>query len=575
MKILGISLGHDSSFSLIEDGKIIEIMEVERYFRSKRYKLSALKLSTGKYKSTYQYVDLEELVLFLARVGEKWGKNFDCLAVQNQGRMEEHHNLNTILDDLGFKFKQRFNVNHHLSHASLAFYTSPFSDALVLSYDGAGNDGYTLLFKGSREGINYYRSSAIRFGQCYNNLGFILGIHPDISGSTAGKTMGLAAYGKVWNDWLPYTIKHIKKYRKYPSKPVEGLNDYGRGHIINSTGLNNIPNLQDYLENEEEDNAQKLRIYSIETKIAHDLARTFQFGWAQEVIALLRKHKNVSDNLCVVGGCALNGITNYEIQKNGLFKNTHFVPNASDCGLSAGAALYVYYNKFKENKFSGYGGYLSPYLGEEVYDKASLPEIKSLYPHMELHPDNTAKFLAGLLYKDFIIGVVRGRYEIGPRALGNRSILCNPLNPSMRDILNQKVKHREWYRPFAPIATSEDAKEYFTNTVDIPYMSVICHTRPEYRSLLPSITHVDGSARLQTIRREHNPFAWELLKAFQKLSGFPILLNTSFNPGGEPILNYYKVALEMLEKTKLDMVLIEDNLFVAPSRKSLLKECLC
>ena len=141
----------------------------------------------------------------------------------------------------------------------------------------------------------------------------------------------------------------------------------------------------------------------------------------------------------------------------------------------------------------------------------------------------------------------------------------------MRELLNDKVKHREWYRPFAPVATAEDAGTYFTNTDEIPYMSVICYTRPEWRDRLPAVTHVDGSSRLQTIRRDQHPFVHETLKEFEQLSGVPIMLNTSFNPGGEPILNYCHVGLEMLDETELDLVLIESTLFARPGNEAILE----
>jgi carbamoyltransferase len=140
----------------------------------------------------------------------------------------------------------------------------------------------------------------------------------------------------------------------------------------------------------------------------------------------------------------------------------------------------------------------------------------------------------------------------------------------MKDILNSKVKHREWYRPFAPIVTAEGASKYFTSVADIPYMSVICYTREEYRDILPSITHVDGSARLQSVNKDQNGFIYDLLKEFEKLSGYPIILNTSFNPRGEPILNYYHVALEMLDTTDMDLVLIENTLFCKKGREAIL-----
>ena len=188
--------------------------------------------------------------------------------------------------------------------------------------------------------------------------------------------------------------------------------------------------------------------------------------------------------------------------------------------------------------------------------------FKKEYPN-KIYEDESElkKIIAKLINQNFLLGVIRGNYELGPRALGNRSILCNPMNKNMREILNNKVKKREWYRPFAPVCTAEDAKKYFTNLNDIPYMSVICYTKEKYKNLLPSITHVDGSCRLQTINKYQNNFLWSLLKEFEKLSKFPILLNTSFNPGGEPILNYCEVGLQMLKDTDLDFVLIENTLF--------------
>ncbi|HMV29975.1 MAG TPA: carbamoyltransferase C-terminal domain-containing protein, partial [Anaerolineales bacterium] len=300
-------------------------------------------------------------------------------------------------------------------------------------------------------------------------------------------------------------------------------------------------------------------------------AATVQAAWTESVIDLLKPYFGKYENLCVVGGCALNGVTNYEIQQLGVFKATHFVPNPSDCGLSAGAALYVYWNSGGNGTFDGYGEYFSPYLGSEVFDKNDLPALRTQYPNLDLDSELVATILAKLVNLDYMVGVIRGRYEVGPRALGNRSILCNPLNKDMKDIVNKKVKHREWYRPFAPIAISERAADYFTNTSDIPYMSVICYTKPEYQEVLPSITHVDGSSRLQTVGQDAHPFMHRTLKEFEKLTGMPIMLNTSFNPGGEPILNYYAVGLEMLKSTELDFVLIENTLFCKPGREDLFR----
>jgi carbamoyltransferase len=585
MNVLGITLGHDTSFSLIENGLVKGIIEAERYFRQKRYKLHCITMVPGKHVSGYQYVDVNELRMFLSKVGTLWGKSYDAIAVQNQGRAEEFKNVAVLLRQEGFTYRNIYSVDHHLSHAALAYYTSPFEESLVLSYDGLGNDGYSIIFKAEGSiGIKYIKKSTIEFGRSYNNLGYLIGIKPEICGTTSGKVMGLTAYGDLRDDWMPFARKYVREYRKLPQLPVEGLNSYGKAHRINSIGLHDIPELVDYVFPAErvrpagffervkrigQPPAVQLQLNDLNNKLSMSLARTVQAAWTDEVLEMLRPHHKESKNLCIVGGCALNGITNYVIQKSGLFSKLHFVPNPSDCGLSAGAALYVDY-QYGKTVFRGHSQYFSPYLGVEAFDLDDLPKLMCKYPSREFDQKDIARVLAEIINKDYIVGVIRGRYENGPRALGNRSILCNPLNKDMRDILNSKVKHREWYRPFAPLVTAEDAGKYFTSVDDIPYMSVICYTRTEYRNALPSITHVDGSARLQTIRKDQNILIYDVLKEFEKLSGFPIVLNTSFNPRGEPILNFCHVALEMLDKTDLDIVLIENVFFCKKGKEHFL-----
>lgn len=578
--VLGVTLGHDTSFAYIVDGKVMGIMEAERYFRQKRYKLHCHTLERGKHISGYQYVSLDDMELFLGLVAKEWGTKFDALAVQNAGRVEEFNNFKSVLETTGFRFEASYQVDHHLSHAALAYYTSPSDDALILSYDGEGNDGQTILFKGLGNSLTYIHNNPLRFGQSYNNLGYIVGIKPEVEGTTSGKTMGLTAYGEVVDEWMPYARDYVRKYVKAPARKIEGLNNYGKAHRINSVALRDIPDLKKYLVPDDREGSLKRTLRKIvgmqkdvlllpgpEDKTAQNLARTVQEAWTDEVMELIKPYFGQYKNLCIVGGCALNGVTNYEIQQLGVFESTYFVPNPSDCGLSAGAALFVYWNRGENGTFHGYGEYFSPYLGAEVFDKNDLPALKGKYPHVVLDTERAAGILAKLVYTDNMVGVIRGRYEVGPRALGNRSILCNPLNKDMKDIVNRKVKHREWYRPFAPIAAAERAADFFTNTADIPYMSVICYTKPEYQEQLPSITHIDGSSRLQTLRQDQHPFMHKTLMEFEKLAGMPIMLNTSFNPGGEPILNYYSVGLEMLNSTELDYVLIEETLFSKPGRE--------
>ncbi len=585
MKILGISTGHDSNFALVENSRLVAVMEAERYFRQKRYKLSSEHLEEGKFPSTYQYTDIKDLELFLDQVKKEWGSEFDAVAVQNQGRKDAYENLLRVLREKGFSFKESHHVNHHLSHAALSYFTSPFSEALILSYDGIGNDGKTVFFHGQGNNLEYAANIPIAFGQSYNNMGYIVGVKPEIEGTTSGKVMGLTSYGEVRERWIPYVRRYILEYEKLPFLKIEGLNTYGKANQINSIHLNDIPELSKYLVKKTHvatgwKNRLKLflgRISNYELRLpgpkdrdSQDLAATVQQVWTEEVLRLLKENRNGQKNLCVVGGCALNGTTNYQIEKSGLFEQVHFIPNPSDCGLAGGAALYVHYSMHK-NQFDGAKHYFSPYLGSPAYDLNDLETFKQKYPHKELSPENMPAVLAKLIFRDLIVGYIEGGYEIGPRALGHRSILCNPLNPNMRDILNDKVKHREWFRPFAPIVAEEDSQKYFTNTAPVPYMSVICYTRPEYRGKLPSITHVDGSARIQTVNPDQNPLIHATLKEFEKLSGMPIILNTSYNPAGEPILNFCSVGLAMLDDTDMDLVIIGNTVFSNHAKKSLLE----
>ncbi|TRZ49954.1 hypothetical protein D4S03_07575, partial [bacterium] len=395
--ILGINLGHDTSFAHIVDGKVAGIMEAERYFRQKRYKLHCMNLEPGKQISGYQFVSLEDLELFLGLVAKEWGTEYDALAVQNQGRVEEFNNIQKILQNQGFKYEKAYHVDHHLSHAALAFYTSPFKETLILSYDGEGNDGQTITFQGNAKGLTYLDKNPLRFGQSYNNLGYMIGIKPEICGTTSGKTMGLTAYGAVIDDWMPYAREYVRNYVKAKPKLIDGLNNYGKAHQINDVGLREIPDLKKYL-TRADDNAPSLkgaikklsgksqtvlRFSGPDDKVAQDLAHTVQAAWTEEVVNLLKPYFGASDNLCVVGGCALNGITNYTLQQLGAFEAIHFVPNPSDCGLSAGAALFVYWNHGNNGFFKGHGEYFSPYLGMEVFDKNDLPRLKYIYPHID------------------------------------------------------------------------------------------------------------------------------------------------------------------------------------------------
>lgn len=582
MRILGIHLGHNSHFCFIEDGIVKSVFETERYYRLKAHKVHAISLEPKNYISTYQYVHIDELRESLKYFLSLWGYNYDYIAVENQGRESEFENLKIILEQLSVKYKNIESLNHHFSHACSAFFTSKFKKALIFSYDGQGNDGRTVFFHGEGNKVSYLEKIDIPLGSVYNNIGFILNIRPEVTGETSGKSMGLSGYGEIQNEWIPNIRKHIINYKRRKSKVVEGLQNYGKDHVINSIYLDKIKELKPYkiknslwieisvkftkilklkkLNRIFQTRLGYIKLDGPENKISQDLMTTFQYCWTIIVKELIDKYADKYENLCVVGGCALNGITNYELLQKWGWENVHFIPNPSDCGTAIGAALKVYWEK-SGKEFVGYPSYYNPYIGMDIFDANNLIEYEKKYPNLKIPKEKYIKILAKLLYKGKIIGVINEKSEIGPRALGNRSIFCNPLIKDMKETLNNKVKHREWFRPFAPVCTYEDSKKYFTNKGEISYMSVVCDTKPEYREILPSTTHVDGSARLQTITYEQNSFLYELLKEFEINSGYPILLNTSLNPKGEPILNFLKVGLEMVENTDMDYLAYNNIIF--------------
>ena len=533
--------------------------------------------------------------------------------------MREFERVKKILNKYSVKFKDIIIANHHLSHACGAFFTSNFNKALILSYDGSGNDGKTILFHGEGNKVSYLKKFNIWFGSTYNNMGYILNVRPEINKLTSGKIMGLAGHGNVRKEWIPNLKEHILRYEPRRPKLIKGPTSFGKDFLINSDNLDTIPELKpylvptpfwvnigiklfkklyklrdfflkiinrilskmkipstwinyiDYFKNILKKKFDSIYVFienrkgyvqfeGIESQDAKDLICTFQVVWTDLILKLLEPYSRKYKKLCLTGGCALNGITNYAILNKWGWENVHLIPNPSDCGLSIGIALMIYWEKFRK-EFQGYNEYLDPYLGFELFDKDKLELFKEKYPHRLIDNLNYLPLLADLINRGKIVGFIQGKAEIGPRALGNRSILCNPIISDMKKILNSKVKHREWYRPFAPVCTFKDSNKYFTVDGEINYMSVICYTKDEFKDVLTSITHVDGSARLQTITRDKNPVFYALLKEFEKLSGYPILLNTSLNPRGQPILNYIQIGIDMIYNTDMDYLAYNNVIF--------------
>lgn len=435
-----------------------------------------------------------------------------------------------------FKILDFVSYNHHECHAASAFYLSKFESSLIVSYDGYGNDGNFCIFHGDNNGIkkqNPYTLTGLT--EFYAYVGdFISEIKKKDNDSlinalsNPGKLMGLSAYGSFDKNIYDPIYDLFQNTIKLG---FEG--DHNTAFYFRNKHLGTILN-------------KKISEYSNTESV--NIAYNTQLAFENFFIDYFKQFfdSNIHKNVCITGGGALNVLLNERLSK--MYPNTNFFvpPAPSDCGLSYGSmCLMLKSSVVNETMYSG-----CPILDEEI-----LPNIL-MYRSWK---STDIKKVAEDIYTGKIIGLCQGQSEVGPRALGHRSILADARQHNMKDTINKKVKFREWFRPFAPICCEEDANKYFeiSNNANYKYMSFSPKVKKEFRNLLTSITHIDGTSRLQTINYNQNPYVYELLREFEKLSGVPILINTSFNIKGKPILTHYQAALQNLDSSELDGVILD------------------
>jgi len=509
--VIAIYGSHNSNVSLSIDGKIKEVIEIERLVGKKNASLFF-------YPPTLVQDPKEVL---------SWIKDY----FYKKYKIESYDYCYYDMVDLDvvknvFNCVNYIETKHHVNHANSSLYQSNHKEALILSFDGGGNDGWFVLFHAKRgEEPKIIHWENVNYGVCYGMVGHYIDElkHEDsyLKGNLvyAGKLMGLAGYGKVRYDWLD---EFDNWYQLPTGVDHEGLFK----DLLNRIGV--------VLENNGLASKEDSR----------DLAATNQYCLERNVLKIINKYLNEYPDLPIhiTGGGGLNILLNTRLSK---YRETFVVPNPSDCGLSVGMIC----------------GHIKPehpiditYAGPCVFDHDNLSEY--------IDPYQTSKNIEDLLtdlLQGKIVGVVRKGCEHGPRALGNRSIICNPSIPEMKDILNAKVKHREWYRPFAPVVRLEDVNEYFDLTIESRWMNYCPLVKDEYKEKLKAITHIDGTARVQTVTREQNSWLYDLLTKFKEKTGIGVLLNTSFNVDGKPILNTYKDAFYVFENSEMDSLFLEDT----------------
>lgn len=558
MYILGIScFYHDSAACILKDGKILAAAEEERFTRKKHdtsFPINAINYCLKEAGITGDQLDhvgfYEKPLLKFERLLhqhiEMFPRSFPTFYQALPSWINEKLRLPSMIKKkLKYKKGVIF-VEHHMAHAASSYLVSPFKEAAILTVDGVGEWATTTI--GYAKGNDITILKQIEFphslGLLYSTVTAHLGFSVN---NSEYKVMGLSPYGK------PTLYENFKKLIDLKEDGSYSLDmSYFDFHYKKTMPSKKFIKEFGPIRKPEDEVTQHHK----------DMSATLQ-KITEEVVFKMLKHLHEitqCDNLCMAGGVALNSVANGKVLKNTPFKNIYIQPAAGDHGASIGVAKYIYHtilnNKREEVQETAYLG--PGFSTEEI--KKFLDEYKINYTVFK-NDEELIKKTAELVYKDNVIGWFQGRMEWGPRALGSRSILSNASNPKMQDILNLKVKHREKFRPFAPVVPEEDAKDYFECDEPVPiptdFMLMVYPIKKDKQKLIPAVTHVDGSGRLQTIRKQHNPLYHGVIKEFEKLTKVPILINTSFNIRGEPIVCTPFDAYKCMMGTGIDYLVMD------------------
>ena len=590
MYILGISaLYHDSAAGLIHDGTIIAAAQEERFTRIKHdqsipkhailYCLEEAGIGAEDLDAVVYYDDpILTLDRFLANLVASKEAADNILEKSFDGICRKMWVAEQIRACIGGQLGKRDKLliaRHHLSHAASAFYPSPYEHAAILTLDGVGEWNTTTIGYGADNKIELLETIDFphSLGLLYSAFVYFCGFRVNYGDY---KLMGLAPYGQpVYYDTIVTNLIDVKEDGSFR------LNlkyfDFQNGGVMTNQAFAELF-----------DGDRRLPETSI-TKREMDMAASVQ-KVVEEIVTKLAKHvqkvTGETQNLVMAGGVALNCVANGVLKREGIFKNIYIQPAAGDAGGALGCALLAYYQFYKNKRKVGQntvrgGGkaFLGPAYSSEcikgMLDSRSLPYHEFEY--------NEAFFdkIAGLLDSQNVIGIFQGRMEFGPRALGHRSIIADSRSPKMQAKLNLSIKYRESFRPFAPSVLAERKQDYFIMDYESPYMLFCAYTKQqmdsdfsleEYladqqdlltiinrqRSDIPAVTHVDYSARVQTVSWEENPYFYKIIKAFEKRTGCGVVVNTSFNVRGEPIVCTPEDAYHCFMNTEMDVLVLEN-----------------
>jgi carbamoyltransferase len=540
----GVSwLGHDSAAALVCDGNVVAAIEEERLDRikhSNKAPISAMKFCLESNNISIKDIDAIAVNFNKSTINLNLQKGFLENAKLSEFHDAEyyiHRMIKTAFNEDIDRSKIHF-VPHHYAHAESVFALSGYKESLILVTDGLGDDcaGIILSREKDKQELLFSIPSELSLGMFYQRAIAHLGY----SAHDEYKVMGLAPYGDP------------SKYKNHFNKIIRLLPD---GKYLVNTSL--YPLLFDICLPR-----RKSEPFTQEHK---DIAAAIQNSLEEVIIHILEYYKGISGktNLCLAGGVAHNCSSNGRILYRNLFDDIFVQPAAHDAGAALGAALYI---SNKENKGTREIVKMDHvYWGTDIGDSdLILKKLKEWDQFITIEKSyNITKEAANLIANGYVLGWVQGRSEFGPRALGNRSIIADPRPAENKHIINQMVKKREGYRPFAPSVLEENVSEYFnlpSKQSKFPFMNFVLKVKEEKRELLGAITHVDGTARVQTVSKITNPTYWNLINEFYNITGVPIVLNTSFNNNAEPIIDSVEDAIVCYLTTKLNYLIIGDYL---------------
>jgi carbamoyltransferase len=600
--VLGISaFYHDSAAAIIVDGEIIGAAQEERFTRKKHdasypknainyvLKEAGLKLNDINHVVFYEkpFLKFERLLETYVGFSPSGFKSFSMsMPLWLSEKLFQKKMLFYALKEQDNNFNDIKKINfseHHLSHAASAFFSSPYEEAIILTLDGVGEWATTTVSLGKNNKINILKELHFphSLGLLYSAFTYFLGFKVN---SGEYKVMGLAPYGEPrFKDIILSKLIDVKE---------DGSFRLNMDYFNYATGLTMINKKFAKLFNmEKREPENKL------SQIHMDMAASIQAATEEIVLKITRflSKEFKLQNLCMAGGVALNCVANAKILKEGLFKNIWIQPASGDAGGALGAAQAFYYqeldNKRKILKTDSMNG---SYLGPQFSDDQVEDELKSCGANFKkLTLDQVIKDTAKALSEEKAVGWFQGRMEFGPRSLGNRSIIADSRSEKMQKNLNLKVKYRENFRPFAPAVLFEKVSEWFEINCESPYMLLVAEVKKSKqlqmteqqkslfgidklnikRSSIPSVTHVDYSARIQTVHKETNPTFHKLIEEFEKITDCPVLVNTSFNVRGEPIVCSVADAFNCFMGTDLDILVCNNFILYKDNQNTgLLKE---